>query len=227
MVILLALGAALAADPWSAPEENHPAFKPPHPHSQVYAQLGVGAMYTDSVDTGGGTDLALSVGYRAKGNWGFEVGLGPTLFTMTEWQGNQGQGGARVLGGFEGRYFGLGGGIAAWWTPGTVRPWALARIRFGAIDGGMFQGTGAWGGADNGASIDVFGQLPLNRGPRRVWWTGHGAVHYLSWLTETGVRLRVAGDGGRGTVQVGASLGLCLFNEQFGPHLGLTAEARL
>lgn len=243
MLTWLLLSVALAGDVWEAPEpppEEPPpapsAYKPAHPAGQVWIQGGLAPSWLSSVDPGVGLLGSLVVGYRAKAPIGVHIALSPLAMTFTDWQGAQGMAKLRLMGGLDGRYLGLQGGVALYWAD-ELDPAVVLQGRFGAIDGGYASVTiEAVLRGDTGpgfGSVDVRGQLPFELSRRQVWIVGHAMLSTwqllepLVALAEVGPRVRLLGDGGSRTVEVSASLGVSTINTHFGPQLGLAAEVRL
>jgi hypothetical protein len=163
-------------------------------------------------DAGGGVGVGGSLGYRFRFPLAVELRAAPVFLGVNDRGGGDratvGKGSVVALVSFDHHLVGvgLGGGVALNPTD-TPRPIFAQRLRLGAADGLMFTYTGqlTWYPTQDGSArwaVDLneaLVQVPLTSGKMPTWLVLRGAGGVFGGGGYVGARVRVAGNGERGT----------------------------
>ena len=191
---------------------------------------GMASFASDTGRPGGGLFSWASVGYRAKLPIAVEVRLTPlSVFGPLRTGSATTEGGLTTTAILDHPWFavGLGGGVA--WGDRLGTPYAAGlfsqHVRFGAPDGFAFLAWSQFSALPQDGwyldQLEAVIQVPLTYGKTPAWLMvrgmGGGTNTNPHVLVEVVPRLRLAGEGGKGTWEVEPSLGfLSVSSEPFG-----------
>jgi hypothetical protein len=201
-------------------------------------------------DAGGGVGVSGALGYRFKAPVSVELRATPVFFGVNDRGGGEretvGKGSVVALVSFDHHLvgLGLGGGVAV--NPfDAPRPIFAHRLRLGADDGLMFTYTGqlTWYPTVDGSArwaVDLneaLVQVPLTWGKMPTWLILRGAGGVYGGGGYVGARVRVAGNGERGTWGLTPLVGVEHYQDSWnrgfnidstsllGPAFGVTFDA--